>query len=200
MAGKQARSDLPVVSEKPTIARRELLAFGVAASGAVVAGVQLATALSAGTSRSSGGPTSAPANESIATPAAPTSAASVEAVDDGAMAYLGDLLGHAVGACTVVAVGAVERGGIPVTLATASGVSFRVDVLRLDPADGYVGVGAASDVAVYLRNGGDGRKATHEEMGLGAMALAHELRRRAKQPPPALRTMGERAALDALVT
>ena len=111
-----------------------------------------------------------------------------------------DLAGTSVGGYRIISVGALERGGIPVILATSTNDQFRVDVLRVDPADGPTGIGAAGSVSVYLRNGGDGRTATNEERGLGAMALAEELLRRDRsgmRPPTQLLTRGEREALDA---
>jgi hypothetical protein len=112
--------------------------------------------------------------------------------------FLADLVGLELGPYRVVAVGHVERGGVPVHLSTNGGSPFRVDVLRADPSD-TVGIGVTSSVAVYLRNGGNGRTETNEVMGLGAMALAEELARREKsgqKPPAELLTMGERVALD----
>ncbi|MGZ5968464.1 MAG: hypothetical protein ACXWP4_12410, partial [Polyangiales bacterium] len=114
--------------------------------------------------------------------------------------FLADLTGQKLGPYTVRAVGEIDRGGIPVILATAKGEDFRVDVLRTDPF-GRAGIGVASAFSVYLRNGGDGRTATDEECGLGAMALAKELARRnrkGEKPPAQLLTMSERAALDAV--
>ncbi len=116
--------------------------------------------------------------------------------------FLADLVGKHLGSYRVHAVGALERGGIPVVLATAAGQHFRVDVLRVDPSDGTAGIGVAGAVSVYLRNGGDGNTATDEEQGLGAMALAEELLRRdreGRKPPSALLTRGERRALDAVL-
>jgi hypothetical protein len=114
--------------------------------------------------------------------------------------FLGDLAGAKLGAYTVQSVGELERGGIPVTMATASGETFRVDVLRTELL-GPPGIGPASTVSTFLCNGGDGNTPTDEERGLGAMALAKELARRTRKgekPPAALLTMTERAALDAV--
>lgn len=113
---------------------------------------------------------------------------------------LADLAGAQLGPYRVDVVGAIERGGIPVQLSYGAH-SFRVDVLRADPSDAQSGIGRVSAVTVYLRNGGNGRTATDETMGLGAMALAEELARRERdgwKPPAALMTMGERSALDAI--
>lgn len=131
--------------------------------------------------------------------ASPVSDATPSAPPDATPAYLSDLTGQALGPYRVESVGALERGGIPIVLSTASGTRFRVDVLRVDPADGITGIGVASAVSVYLRNGGNGNTATNEEQGLGAMALAAELQRRARageRPPSELLTRGERDALD----
>jgi hypothetical protein len=117
--------------------------------------------------------------------------------------YLSDLPGNAVGPYQVISVGPVDRGAIAVALSTPSGVEYTVDVLRVDPNESHVGIGAAGRVGVFLRNGGNGQTATDEEQGLGAMALAHELLRReqaGEQPPSALLTRGERDALERRVT
>jgi hypothetical protein len=93
---------------------------------------------------------------------------------------------------TVVAVGDAQHGGIPVTLATKQGVRFRVDVLRRD--DQTLGVANTSELSLYLCNQGHGEKATCEEHGLGAMALARALEKAhaAGAPVPALLTLRER--------
>jgi hypothetical protein len=114
--------------------------------------------------------------------------------------FVNDLAGTQLGPYHVDSVGALERGGVPIVLCAPSGARFRVDVLRVDPADGAAGIGFVGSVSVYLRNGGDGNTATDEEQGLGAMALAEELVRREREgrrPPPDLLTRGEREALDA---
>jgi hypothetical protein len=129
---------------------------------------------------------------------APDNTSTTNATEAGAK-YLAELVGVQLGEYRVVAVGALERGGVPVQLAHRGGAPFRVDVLRADPSDAR-GIGVASSVSVYLRNGGDGSTATDEVKGLGAMALAAELARpesAGRKPPAALLTMGERVALDA---
>lgn len=156
--------------------RRELLkVVGVGVAGAAVA-------------------TAATSNVTTAHRAHATAPADVEPTNE-----LADLVGVQLGPYRVHSVGLAERGGIPVVLSTVSGETFRVDVLRFDPSDGASGIGAVGYVSVYLRNGGDGRTATNEEHGLGAMALAEELRRREQagwRPSFALLTRGERNALD----
>jgi hypothetical protein len=111
--------------------------------------------------------------------------------------YLAEFVGLEFGDYRVVAVEAIERGGVPVHLSHRGESSFRVDVLRADPTAAGRGIGAAGVHAVYLRNGGNGRTATDERNGLGAMALAAELSKRELAPPKELLTMDERAALDA---
>lgn len=114
---------------------------------------------------------------------------------------LGDLVGLELevegrGTYVVLAVGALARGGVPVVLATPSGASFQVDVLRADPSAPHEGLGVEGRYVVSLRNGGDGRTPTDEVRGLGAMALASALTGHAAPLPPDLLTLGERAALD----
>lgn len=124
------------------------------------------------------------------------------AVDDGG-GYLADLVGKHLGRYRVISVGGLDRGGIPVVMSTTSGVRFRVDVLRFDPTAGRKGIGPASSVSVYLRNGGNGRTSTDEIQGLGAMALAGAIAKRERAglvPPSGLLTMDERAAYDASLT
>ncbi len=199
--------------------RREILkVVGVGVSGVAFAGALTARAVMDGdpSGASAGGGSTLP-EASAVDPAVVADPAPVEA-EAAALAavhprereaaartarelhgYLGDLLGARLGVYTVVAVGALDRGGIPVTLATASGTTFRADILRVDPTDGPTGIGIAGRVSVYLRNGGKGHTATDEEQGLGAMALAEELLRRERvglTPPAALLTRGERESLD----
>jgi hypothetical protein len=102
------------------------------------------------------------------------------------------------GRCTLVAVGPVEAGGVPLTLRASDGTTFGVDVLRHDPA--CPGVARAGALSVYMRNGGTGRTSTHEEHGLAAMAVARLLADRplGREPAPLL-TLRERIpALAAL--
>lgn len=173
--------------------RREVLkAVGIGASGAALASVlaRAASPVRAEPARVDHDPADAP----------PAPAPGDVAAGADVQAYLGDLVGQRLGPYTVVSIGALDRGGIPVVLATPAGQAFRVDVLRLEPGVDRTGIGEASAVSVYLRNGGDGATATDEEQGLGAMALASELTRRERagaKPPSALLTMSERQALDA---
>lgn len=88
-------------------------------------------------------------------------------------------------------------GAIPVVLRTDAGLRFQVDVLRRDRrGGGRLGVANTETFSPYLANRGDGRTATDEDQGLGAMALAEVLARReaACAPAPALLTMDERRA------
>jgi len=96
-----------------------------------------------------------------------------------------------VGRCTLVAVRPIKAGGVPVVLATPSGRTFHVDVLRHDPAT--PGVARGGSLGVYVRNAGGGTRATDEEHGLGAMALAQLLAKREAEgrPIPALLTLRE---------
>jgi hypothetical protein len=82
-------------------------------------------------------------------------------------------LGTRVGQCTLVSIRAVEDGRVPVVLRAPDGHEFVIDVLRHDP--GAPGIARAGKLGVYVRNGGGGSKATHEEEGLGAMAFAELL-------------------------
>lgn len=115
--------------------------------------------------------------------------------------YLDDLTGAELGVpgegtYAIVSVGALERGGVPIVMAAPSGATFRLDVLRADPSEPHTGIGIRSQVAVYLRNGGDGATPTDEARGLGAMALASILAEHEDAPPAGLLTLGERTALD----
>jgi hypothetical protein len=85
-------------------------------------------------------------------------------------------LGTQVGRCTLVSIRGVEDGRVPVVLRAPGGHEFMVDVLRHDPQT--PGIARAGRLGVYIRNGGSGSKATHEEEGLGAMALADLLAER----------------------
>ncbi len=103
--------------------------------------------------------------------------------------------GLRLGRCTVVQVGAVSAGAVPVVLRTPSGEQFAVDILRHDRSTPGVSRGGA--LAVYLNNNGSGRTASVEEHGLGAMALARwlALREAGGRPVPALLTLRQRLPL-----
>ena len=117
-------------------------------------------------------------------------------VDPSVQAFLGPIAaGAAVGdRWRVEAVRGVRFGSLSVVLSTREGAHFQVDVLRRD--ESVRGVGESEHLAVYLSNRGDGQTATHEEMGLGAMALAEALRARecSGAAVPALLTMAQRSA------
>lgn len=109
-------------------------------------------------------------------------------------ATLADLArGTVIDRWTVVAVHDVTLGAIPVVLATAKGEHFQVDVMARDP-DGPRGVAETEHLSLYVQNRGDGRTATEEEQGLGAMSLAAVLRAREADGArtPALLTLNER--------
>ena len=72
-----------------------------------------------------------------------------------------------------MSVSTVEKGGVAVVMATASGEHFQVDVLARDAAQ--PGVAHTTALELYLVNQGDGKKRSDEEQGLGAMALARAL-------------------------
>ena len=98
---------------------------------------------------------------------------------------------------TVESIRGVHMGAIAVVLRTADGTRFQVDVLRRDTVPGArLGVASSAGLSVFLSNRGDGRTATDEELGLGAMALRDALaaREEAGAPLPALLTHAERRA------
>jgi len=101
--------------------------------------------------------------------------------------------GAAVGDCRVVAVHDVTLGAIPVVLETAAGERFQVDVLARGGAT-RTPVAWTRSLEVYVVAGGDGQKATPEQQGLGAMALAAALdaREEAGARVPALLTFERR--------
>jgi len=100
-----------------------------------------------------------------------------------------------VGGCTVVRVGSVDRGGVPIVLRATGGETFCVDVLRHD--DETPGIARAGSLALFLANGGTGEMRTHEEHGLAVMALAGLLGEREAdgKPVPRLLTLRERLPL-----
>lgn len=103
------------------------------------------------------------------------------------------LVGLRVGRWTVVVAPGLVLGGIPVLLQGDAGAPFQVDILRRDEAT--PGVATAGELALYVANGGDGQRATDEDQGLAAMALASALEH---QPgagaTPGLLTLRERLA------
>jgi hypothetical protein len=103
--------------------------------------------------------------------------------------------GMKVGRCSVVSVGPIVAGALPVVLKAPDGSVFAVDVLKHDRFS--PGVSRAGSLAVYLNNGGSGRTSSVEEHGLAAMALAKWLARRESlgRQVPLLLTLRERAPM-----
>jgi hypothetical protein len=108
--------------------------------------------------------------------------------------YFADLEGRPFATCTLKVVGDVEHGTVPVQFVDGQGQSFTVDVLRHDPSS--PGVARAGSLGVYMKVG-RGQRATREDHGLAAMALAAELARRELEGRrvPTLLTLSERAAV-----
>ncbi len=110
-------------------------------------------------------------------------------------AFFGPLTaGTQVARWRIEAIHDVQFGAIPVVLSTASGERFQVDVLRRD-ALGTNGVGHATSVTVALANGGSGDQSSHEEHGLGAMALGDALEAREQsgaRVPSGILTLAQR--------
>ncbi len=110
-------------------------------------------------------------------------------------AFFGELwAGAALDRWRLVAVHDVSAGGVPVEMETADGRRFQVDVLRRD--DALPGLANTRSLSLYLQNRGEGKRASDEEQGLGAMALAHalEAREASGAKVPRLLTLGERNA------
>lgn len=115
--------------------------------------------------------------------------------DEAVLALFGNLrAGSRLGPYTIVAIHGVHLGAIPVMLRAPRGDQFQVDVLKRGA--GPSGVGNSKRLSVFLANGGDGRRPSGNEHGLGAMALAAALSRReaaGTRLPSELLTFGERA-------
>jgi len=168
-----------------TTRRDALKIAGMGASGLLLASLTVAR-----------GAQAAPPNQSTGEVLPPDHRPGLDEVQ----AFLGGIApGAILGGYVVVDVAPVVSGGIPVTLATADGDTFCVDVLRFDPSEPSRGIGEVSTVTVVLRNSGGGSLATHEAHGLGAMALAQAMAQRVREgatPPASLMTMSERRAHD----
>jgi hypothetical protein len=137
----------------------------------------------------------------VARPAAaasPRRANATAVAPGGAPSAFRDLVpGLTVGSCTLVEVGAIERGGVPIVLRAQGGDTFRVDALRHDAAT--PGICRAGSLGLYLINQGTGSTQTNEEHGLGVMALGRLLEEREARggAVPQLLTLQERIALPA---
>jgi hypothetical protein len=108
------------------------------------------------------------------------------ATGNGAPAELAGVVpGVTFGACTVRSVTATGDGAITVTMRDSDARIFDLELMAHD--DRAPGVARAGSVGVYVYNHGTGEKATDEEHGLSAMALASHLRRQqaagARMPP-----------------
>jgi hypothetical protein len=94
----------------------------------------------------------------------------------------------------LIAIGDVRDHAMLVEMATADGSRFFVEVMGRDPA--FPGIAHTDQVDLYLCNQGDGASRSHEEHGLGALALARALsaREAAGAQAPQLLTLRQRAA------
>ena len=72
------------------------------------------------------------------------------------------------------------------------GHEFQVDILRHDIEDPRRPLACSGDLAIYVVNGGDGRRRTSEDEGRGAMALGMYLDQRGAKAPP-LMTLSQRS-------
>lgn len=105
-----------------------------------------------------------------------------------------ELLGAQVNGARVTKVSPVVDGALSLELVTTQGTTFVVDVLRHHP-DCAPGVARTESLALYLRNNGNGKMATHEEHGLATMALASHLAPVEARLSPQLLTFSERLAI-----
>lgn len=97
---------------------------------------------------------------------------------------------------TVVAIHDVNMGAVPVILADKNGAKFQVDILRRDTKKGAPhSVADAHGLSLFLANNGNGKKTSDEAKGLGVVALATVLSRRAHKAPAGLLTWRERVSL-----
>jgi hypothetical protein len=127
---------------------------------------------------------------------APESSRPPEVVEDRSKVteFLGRIQpGTRFGRWRIDAIHAVWMGAVPIVLQTDDGERFQVDVLRRSTL-GTPGVGNTRALSTFLVNQGDGALRTHEEHGLGAMALAQLLATREAEGAnvPSLLTLEER--------
>lgn len=102
--------------------------------------------------------------------------------------------GQSIGRWTVVRVGPMHMGAIPVVLETHESQRYQIDVLARDPG-GPRGVAETERLSLFVVNSHTsdsdaGQRPTDEEQGLGAIALAGALAR--EVPPAGLLTMQQR--------
>ena len=160
---------------EPKLDRRSFIAAAGLGAGVVAAGV-------AGSKLAKGGSSGAPP--------APELSSDVDAL-------FGDLTkgsqGSTLDQWRVVAVYGVHLGAIPVVMVGPNGKPYQVDVLKRDP-NGPDGVGNTPSLSLFVSNRGDGKRATDESEGLGAIRLADALtaRQRAGAKAPTLMTLRER--------
>lgn len=86
--------------------------------------------------------------------------------------------GMAFGRWRVVAVNPVRHGALRIDAANAARADdvFALEIMASDPSgESPTPPAEAGDLAIYVRNGGDGSLATIEDHGLAAMALAQHL-------------------------
>lgn len=105
-------------------------------------------------------------------------ASTLPKADAAVLAGLGIRPGADIYGYKVVSVYGLYLGAIPVVLQDKTGEHFQVDVCAKDGSlMAPRAVAHAGGFSFFLANGGDGRLASHESHGLGAMAMAQYLDR-----------------------
>lgn len=96
----------------------------------------------------------------------------------------------------VASVFAARAGAVPLVLEEVDGdARFAVELLRRDDGDAVQPVARTASLALFVRNGGDGSRATQEAQGLAVLALARAIsERETAGGVAALSTRRERAA------
>ncbi len=102
--------------------------------------------------------------------------------------------GTKIGSWTVEEVHSIQSGAIPVIMSTSAGDRFQVDVVRRDSSGDAQGVANTKHFSVFVANKGDGRVATNENHGCGAIMLGRYLEARESEieVPAELMTLAAR--------
>ncbi len=145
---------------------------GVGAAVGAIATSGAGTALANGRRR---GGTAAEVTE-VPAPAGAAEQATIATAAAGTSTFGSLRVGDVVDRWSIVAIHAPRMGAVAFVLETSDQDRFQVDVLRRDRRPrAPAGLHQTNSLSLFLANRGDGRKATDEEQGLGAMALGQLL-------------------------
>lgn len=181
-----------------TIDRREFVASGLAGLGiASVGGVAHAgNGAQASITATVGAETAASSGSNVPVPHQETAPGVVAEIVNPRSAEFAQLLapvatGATLAGSTVVRVEVDGWGRGTAELRTEDGAMFNVDVCSADPSLDHTAVATTDRYELFVRNGGDGTRATEQEVAHAVGALAEAIRVNEASAPVAVLTKSE---------